>query len=198
MQNRLNLNKRKLNFFEQNPYVISALLKNEFEPVNEIVFSNELIVNEGDGAVIVMVVSPFCNHCSNAINFLIEYFHYFENSKIILRFSSDKEPSSVSFMVIQHLLLLLNNRGSEVVLEAIRKWYLIKNKNEKAFMKWNEEFQVENISEKEFVKETIFEVNNWIEKNNIIGTPVLIINNRILPPNINLFSVLYYLKYFKI
>lgn len=170
---------RSYSEFRSNQDVFDALLKKE--PFYDVVItqSSVLFGNPDAETKITMVINPFCTHCAKTYQDIFEY-NILSSPNYSIQYIFESYKADLH--VIDQLLVELYKRvGEEQMKEILAVWFLEGIYNPRKF--------TERYWAKEISSETVKECKrhwDWVEKNRIIKTPIILINGYKLPQVYNI------------
>jgi hypothetical protein len=163
-----------------------ASSKGDYKGINS---GNIILGNVNASLKIIIVSSPFCEHCSE-IDALIGEILEKHNDKVCfdIRFNFNYEQSDEkSKRIHQKLVQLYYNKGQDAFIKGLYDWY--KNKDEDK-LNSTDVSQLSNLK----IYEILNEQFNWNQENGISFTPTIIINNYFFPKEYDRKELIYFIN----
>lgn len=154
----------------------NTLLASPKRDYKGIVSGNIILGNPDASLKILIVSSPFCEHCAEVHTLIEEIFERY-NDKVCFdfRFNFNYEQSDEkSKRIHQKLVNIYYDKGQEVFMKGLHDWY--KNKDDDRLVSADKS-QLSNLN----IYEILDEQFNWNQENGISFTPAIIINNYFFP-----------------
>jgi len=165
----------QLNRFKYNSRLFNALLYEETK--YDVLDAEQSIIlgNKESTQTVTIITNPTCRHCAKAHQALEEWLDTDEDNKLQVIFAVTNNKNSNQFKAARHLLYL-KDISNATVKEAIGDWFGQRKKN---YDDWSTKYPPINLID---LAEKNIEVHSqWCKTNNVISTPMILINGYILP-----------------
>jgi len=162
--------------FKRDPDIFSFFISKAQKISNLKPINNEIVLGNPKGNIkIVAVTNPYCGFCQAAFE---SYTSLLQNSdyEIIVRFMVNfQDLTSGATMISLRLLEIYNEQGKGKMVKAYTNWF--QNRNSE---KWFKIYGKPEIDNSEYLN-VFREQEDWIKLENILYTPVTIINGDYYP-----------------
>ena len=136
-------------------------------------------------------VSPSCSHCHEAVAQALELVAQFpEKISFHLLFNLNLDNQENPYTIVAKSILEINYTDPASVLEAINDWHIKKMTLEQWLAKWQKNILNVNVNHQMIMQ------YNWCEINEFNYTPVILINNKIVPNEYEINELKYFITYF--
>lgn len=194
ISNNANLTKENLDLmkFKRNPFIFKSLLKkvSSYDSINSF---NRILIGKKDVPInLTLILSPSCSHCHIAFEESLEIYKQFEDKiNISILFNVNPNNKLNNYLNVVFMILMINKKDSNKILEAIRDWHIEKLSLEEWFVKWGN-----NATNNDFENEKLDleQQYNWCQKNNFNFTPVRLVNDTIYPTEYSVSDIKYFIS----
>ncbi|MEC4047853.1 thioredoxin domain-containing protein [Flavobacterium sp. SUN046] len=154
------------------------------EDLNPIAFGNKEAKFK-----LTLLLSPSCGHCHSAFEQAIKLVGRFpEKVSLRILFNINVDNVDNPYRVIVQHLMVLNKKRNDEVYAAISDWHIHKMAIKEWVDKWGDNFRTESIDEE------LRKQYHWALKNNFNYTPVIIINDKLIPSGYTIEELHYFLN----
>lgn len=171
-----------------NPENFSFLLSKQKKMINVPEQLGIRLGNRDAKHFVLKVCNPYCAPCSRSHADLI---YLLESSNIELRiiYTTTMQKNDPRIKPVLHFLAL-NSLGDKVTLkQALNDWYLSENKNYEEFAR---KYPLPSLSDAEYHKEQIKEMNQWCQDMLVDATPTFFVNGHQLPDSYKIKDLKYF------
>lgn len=194
ISNNANLTKENLDLmkFKRNPFIFKSLLKkvSSYDSINSF---NRILIGKKDVPInLTLILSPSCSHCHIAFEESLEIYKQFEDKiNISILFNVNPNNKLNNYLNVVFMILMINKKDSNKILEAIRDLHIEKLSLEEWFVKWGN-----NATNNDFENEKLDleQQYNWCQKNNFNFTPVRLVNDTIYPTEYSVSDIKYFIS----
>jgi uncharacterized membrane protein len=181
----------KLNKFKRN-FPLFKLALNNSKRIIPLISNDQnsiLIGNRDSKLNLVLLTNPYCGYCEKAHKIIKRIYNQYPNSlSIEIKFSLDKSVYNDETLTLHTIFFneYFKANGSTKFLNAFSFWY--KHKDLSVFK--DKYYEVDNFDK---TLEILSEHDTWRENNSFFFTPILVINDMILPFEYEINDLLYYI-----
>jgi len=169
----------KYKFILSNQNVLSTLLVSQHQ-INYESFKHDIVIgNMQMSDELLLILSPFCNYCSEVFFETHRISELLDNLKIRLRFIFKNDKNSLDYKLVSIVLNELMKNGVEKAYEFLYHWYSIKNLKTKTKIKWIKD-NFENIEDNS-TKELLLQHLKFSQECKVDKTPSIFYNGNALP-----------------
>ena len=187
--------KKRNSIFTKNAKVIASLLEQSPTIKEHITVRNEIVLGNPNAAnSLIVVTNPSCSPCKESHKKVMRLYQQFSSDlNIRYRFLVNiKNPKSIEVEVAKVFIAFNHiNKNTDKTIALMNSWYNLSHKTNSN--KWL--FDNNIPSQTSINYNAVFDDNiAWCIKNNIQSTPTLVLNDKIIPIDIDTNNLKYYLR----